>query len=39
VIYDLEMPRYGLIRVDDYDRTIREVREGFDRVAEPMQAA
>ena len=39
VIYDLEMPRYGLIRVDDYDRTIREVREGFDRVPEPMHAA
>jgi hypothetical protein len=28
-----------LIRVDDYDRTIREVREGFDRVPEPMHAA
>ena len=39
VIYDLEMPRYGLIRGDDYDRTIREVREGFDRVPEPMPAA
>ena len=39
VIYDLEMPRYGLIRVDDYDRTIRDVREGFDRVPEPMHAA
>jgi hypothetical protein len=39
VIYDLEMPRYGLIRVDDYDRTIREVREGFDRVPEQMHAA
>ena len=32
VIYDLEMPRYGLIRVDDYDQTMREVREDFDRV-------
>jgi hypothetical protein len=39
VIYDLEMPRYGLIRVDDYDRTIREVREGFDRVPKPLHAA
>jgi len=39
VIYDLEMPRYGLIRVDDYDRTMREVREGFDRVPKPLNAA
>lgn len=39
VIYDLEMPRYGLIRIDDYDRTIREVREGFDRLPAPTHAA
>jgi hypothetical protein len=39
VIYDLEMPRYGLIRVDDYDRTIRAVRESFDRTPESMNAA
>jgi hypothetical protein len=26
------MPRYGVIRVDDYDQTMREVREDFDRV-------
>jgi hypothetical protein len=32
VIYDLEMPRYGVIRVDDYDQTMHEVREDFDRV-------
>lgn len=38
VIYDLEMPRYGLIRVDDYDRTIRAVRESFDRVPAPTPA-
>lgn len=33
VIYDLEMPRYGIIRVDDFDQTIRDVRAGFDRPA------
>jgi hypothetical protein len=31
VIYDLEMPRYGLIRVDNYDRTISDLRAEFDR--------
>lgn len=31
VIYDLEMPRHGLIRVDDFDQTIRAVRADFDR--------
>jgi hypothetical protein len=31
VIYDLEMPRYGLIRVDTFDQTIRDVRADFDR--------
>jgi hypothetical protein len=31
VIYDLEMPRYGLIRVDNFDQTIRDVRADFDR--------
>lgn len=31
VIYDLEMPRYGMIRVDSFDRTIRDVRADFDR--------
>ncbi|MEI8368967.1 MAG: DUF4239 domain-containing protein [Planctomycetia bacterium] len=38
VIYDLEMPRYGLIRVDDYDQTMREVREDFDRVPSPARS-
>ena len=33
VIYDLEMPRYGLIRVDDYDKTISDLRAEFDRPA------
>jgi len=31
VIYDLEMPRYGLIRVDNFDATMRDVRADFDR--------
>jgi len=31
VIYDLEMPRYGLIRVDNFDETLRDVRADFDR--------
>jgi len=31
VIYDLEMPRYGLIRVDNFDATMRAVRADFDR--------
>jgi len=26
VIYDLEMPRYGLIRVDNFDKTMLDVR-------------
>ncbi len=29
VIYDLEMPRYGLIRVDNYDHLIRDLRDEF----------
>jgi len=29
VIYDLEMPRYGLIRVDNYDQTLRDLRATF----------
>ena len=29
VIYDLEMPRYGLIRVDNYDQLIRGLRDDF----------
>lgn len=29
VIYDLEMPRYGLIRVDNYDHLMRDLRDGF----------
>ena len=29
VIYDLEMPRYGLIRVDNYDQLIRGLRDEF----------
>ena len=31
VTYDLEMPRYGLIRLDDYDQTMLDVRADFDR--------
>ena len=31
VTYDLEMPRYGLIRLDDYDQTLLDVRADFDR--------
>jgi hypothetical protein len=31
VIYDLEMPRYGLIRVDNYDQTLRDLRAAFQR--------
>ena len=33
VTYDLEMPRYGLIRLDDYDQTLFDVRADFDRPA------
>jgi hypothetical protein len=29
VIYDPEMPRYGLIRVDNYDQLIRGLRDDF----------
>ena len=29
VIYDLEMPRYGLIRVDNYDHLLRDLRDEF----------
>jgi len=29
VIYDLEMPRYGLIRVDNFDKTMLDVRADF----------
>ena len=32
VIYDLEMPRHGVIRVDDCDQAIRDVRAGFDQM-------
>jgi len=40
VIYDLEMPRFGLIRVDDYDRLLRDLRDEFSRnVSEPGTAA
>jgi hypothetical protein len=35
VIYDLEMPRYGLIRVDNFDQTIRDVRADFDWSPKP----
>lgn len=31
VTYDLEMPRYGLIRLDEYDQTMLDVRADFDR--------
>ncbi len=31
VIDDLEMPRYGLIRVDNYDQTLRDLRATFQR--------
>ena len=31
VIYDLEMPRYGLIRIDDYDQALLDVRGDFER--------
>jgi hypothetical protein len=31
VIYDLEMPRYGLIRIDDYDQTLLDLRDSFRR--------
>jgi len=29
VISDLEMPRYGLIRVDNFDKTMLDVRADF----------
>jgi hypothetical protein len=29
VIYDLEMPRYGLIRIDNFDKTMLDVRADF----------
>jgi hypothetical protein len=29
VIYDLEMPRYGMIRVDNYDHLLRDLRDEF----------
>ena len=29
VIYDLEMPRYGLIRVNNYDQTMVDLRDSF----------
>lgn len=35
VTYDLEMPRYGLIRLDDYDRLIRDQRDEFDAAPPP----
>jgi len=31
VIYDLEMPRYGLIRIDNYDQTLLDLRASFQR--------
>ncbi len=31
VIYDLEMPRFGLIRIDNYDQTLRDLRATFQR--------
>ncbi len=31
VIYDLEMPRYGLIRIDNYDQTLLDLRDSFQR--------
>lgn len=35
VIYDLEMPRYGLIRVDNFDKTMLDVRADFQRPGAP----
>ena len=29
VIYDLEMPRYGLIRIDNYDQTLLDLRDSI----------
>ena len=31
VIYDLEMPRYELIRIDNYDQTLLDLRDNFRR--------
>jgi protein-S-isoprenylcysteine O-methyltransferase Ste14 len=31
VIYDLEMPRYGLIRIDNYDQTMLDLRDSIQR--------
>jgi hypothetical protein len=31
VIYDLEMPRYGLIRIDNYDQTLIDLRDSIRR--------
>jgi len=31
VIYDLEMPRYGLIRIDNYDQALLDLRDSFRR--------
>lgn len=31
VIYDLEQPRYGLIRIDNYDQTLLDLRDSFHR--------
>ena len=31
VIYDLEMPRYGLIRIDNYDQTLLDLRDSIQR--------
>ena len=33
IIYDLEMPRYGLIRVDDFDQVLRDVRSDMNPTA------
>jgi hypothetical protein len=38
VTYDLEMPRYGLIRVDDYDRLMRDLQGEFDAAVSPQPA-
>jgi hypothetical protein len=38
VTYDLEMPRYGLIRVDDYDRLMRDLQGEFTAAAPPRPA-
>jgi hypothetical protein len=33
IIYDLEMPRYGLIRVDEFDQMLRDVRNDMTESA------